>query len=267
MVTPHPYRCRLLLFLRYPQSGQTKTRLIPAIGAAGAAALQRCMAKYLVQHLQHPNWVLQVHFSGASRAAMQALLGPELAYYPQTEGALGDRLWYGLAQASQHGLQANELEKARSLSEQAPALPVIRTIAIGADCPELSSDHIQQAFNILQDQDLVIGPASDGGYYLIGLRQVFQGAANTSMQSLFQDIDWSTSRVFQQTMQKAQQLGLSHSQLETLSDIDRPEDLAILERLRHRIESDFIKTDWQDSLQKDSQQTLADKAALQQTAI
>ena len=69
--------CRLLLFLRYPRLGKTKTRLMP-IGAAGAGTLQRHMVQYLVQQLKHPNWDLQVHFLGASLAEVQVFRGSYL---------------------------------------------------------------------------------------------------------------------------------------------------------------------------------------------
>ncbi|MFK8186352.1 MAG: TIGR04282 family arsenosugar biosynthesis glycosyltransferase [Phormidesmis sp.] len=227
---PSSASCRLLLFLRYPQVGRTKTRLIPALGAAGAATLQRHMAEYLVRRLQHPSWELQVHFSGASVSAMQDFLGPELVYRPQVGQGLGDRLWYGF----QQGFKEDSFLRSHAVS---------RTIAIGADCPDVSHQHIHQAFDALRSQDVVLGPATDGGYYLIGLRQASErccadastlaGApAGTSLQSLFKGIDWSTPRVFQQTLARVQQLNLSWAQLETLSDVDRPEDLAIWERLQ-----------------------------------
>ncbi|MEM6452668.1 MAG: TIGR04282 family arsenosugar biosynthesis glycosyltransferase [Cyanobacteria bacterium P01_D01_bin.105] len=242
---PSSSPCRLLLFLRYPTIGHTKTRLIPALGAVGAAALQRHMAEYLVRRLQHPNWELQIHFSGASLAEMQAFLGPELVYCPQANGDLGDRLWHGFHQGFKEDylLFPHRFDRTRfglAHTQQASMAGrrltsrtlTSRTLAIGADCPDLSCHHIQQAFDTLKSQDVVLGPASDGGYYLIGLRQPPNSIPDTPIKMLFQDIDWSTPRVFTQTLQKVQQLGLSCAQLETLSDVDRPEDLAIWERLQ-----------------------------------
>lgn len=104
-------------------------------------------------------------------------------------------------------------------------------IAVGADCPDLSVRHIQQAFESLCRHDVVLGPAKDGGYYLIGLRQSDLDK-KPSQKSLFTGISWSTSAVLQQTIEKAQELDLSTAQLETLADIDRPQDLAIWHRLR-----------------------------------
>jgi len=196
--------CHLLLFIRYPRPGQTKTRLIPALGAVGAAQLQRQMTEYLLCQIQQPDWQLQIHFTGGTRSEMTNWLGTELMYRPQVGDTLGDRLRYAFEQASQN-----------------------RIIAIGADCVDLNTDHIHQAFQALTRHDVVLGPAQDGGYYLIGLRRFCP-----PLGALFEDIDWSTSRVLLQTQAKVRQLGRSLAQLETLSDIDRPQDLAIWERIQ-----------------------------------
>ncbi|MBE9061438.1 TIGR04282 family arsenosugar biosynthesis glycosyltransferase [cf. Phormidesmis sp. LEGE 11477] len=223
---------RLLLFLRYPQPGQTKTRLIPALGAVGAAQLQRQMAEYLLAKLDHPAWQLQIHFTGASLRDMQSWLGSGYAYKPQIEGNLGEKLW--------SGFQSTFAEENPALSSQN------RVVAVGADCPDLSVRHIRQAFEHLDYDDVVLGPALDGGYYLIGLRQSclpsksFSSSPTSSalppdslsQKSLFTDISWSTSAVLRQTLESAKALDLSTAQLETLADIDRPSDLAIWHRLQ-----------------------------------
>lgn len=210
-----PSSSRLLLFLRYPQPGRTKTRLIPALGAAGAAQLQRQMAEYLLTKLSHSAWEIQIHFSGASLQEMQAWLGSHRIYRPQAEGDLGMKLWSGFQTAFVE-------DDARSIN---------KVIAIGADCPDLGVRQIHQAFDQLERHDLVLGPAQDGGYYLIGLRQTAE--ENTASQkSLFTNISWSSAAVMQQTVDKAQGLGISMAQLETLADIDRPQDLPIWYRLQ-----------------------------------
>ena len=216
-------RCHVLLFLRYPQPGKTKTRLIPALGAAGAARLQREMTEYLLKTLDQPEWTLTICFTGATQRAMANWLGHDRRYCPQTAGSLGDRLWAAIRPRLKPSNQVTS-------SGVSPfASPVTqRVIAIGADCPDLSVSHLKQSFTALACTDLVLGPASDGGYYLIGLRQ--QTEPHT-YRPLFQDIDWSTSRVLQQTLVKANQAGLSWATLETLSDIDRPSDLKIWARL------------------------------------
>lgn len=198
---------RLLLFVRYPQPGRTKTRLISVLGADGAAQIQREMAEYLLSRLRDSSWQVHVHFTGTEKSHMQDWLGKDLVYCCQLSGDLGDRLWHAFQQEFSAGAHC--------------------IVAIGADCPSLSPQHICQAFQQLESKDMVLGPAKDGGYYLIGLRQ-----GHLRYQTLFQGIDWSTSRVFQQTQTKAQQLKLSLVQLETLSDIDRPQDLAIWRQIQ-----------------------------------
>jgi uncharacterized protein len=93
-------------------------------------------------------------------------------------------------------------------------------VIIGTDCPGLDTRLLAQTFEALQTSDLVLGPALDGGYYLIGLRRVIP--------DLFENIAWSTDRVLSQTLGIAQGLNLSIHLLPELPDIDRPEDLKFL---------------------------------------
>ncbi len=90
-------------------------------------------------------------------------------------------------------------------------------VTIGCDCPGLSKKHIDRAFDALYLKDLVLGPATDGGYYLVGIKY--------PINVLFEDIPWGTDKVFEKTVSLAQQLGLSIEILEELHDVDRPEDL------------------------------------------
>lgn len=91
-----------------------------------------------------------------------------------------------------------------------------QVVIIGSDCVSLTSEVINKAFADLESKDLVIGPTYDGGYYLLGM--------NTPTAKLFENIEWSTETVFDQTMGKAKQLGLTHAILPILSDIDHIED-------------------------------------------
>jgi uncharacterized protein len=195
---------RILIFTRYPEPGTTKTRLIPALGATGAADLHRQMAEHTalqVKQLQQKREVsVEVHFSGQQgQAEMKAWLGSEWVYYPQSEGNLGERLGQALSACFQTGM--------------APVL------IIGTDCPALNAELMAEALDQLQMHDLVIGPARDGGYYLIGLKSL-----NVE---LFRDIPWGTEVVCQRTVAIAEGLKLSIAYLPPLDDIDRPEDIAI----------------------------------------
>ncbi|MDH7500237.1 MAG: TIGR04283 family arsenosugar biosynthesis glycosyltransferase [candidate division NC10 bacterium] len=198
----------LIVFTRYPQPGKVKTRLIPSLGAEGAAELHHWMAiRTLTQARRlsrEASVSLEVRFEGASEALMREWLGPDLTHLAQGEGDLGRRLGRAFQEAFAAGRP--------------------RVVIIGTDCPELSWRRIDRAFAELAHHDLVLGPAKDGGYYLIGLRRA---ASSSRMSDLFSDISWSTDQVLKQTMERAKGMGLSFNLLEPLSDVDRPEDLAL----------------------------------------
>lgn len=195
----------LIVFTRYPQAGQTKTRLIPALGAAGAATLQRQMTEHLIEKLQPlcqgRSLYLSVHFAGGSQSQLIDWLGPDVALTPQCAGSLGEKLIYATTQAFLEGRQ--------------------QVIIIGSDCPAIGSKEIDRALASLKSFDVVLGPAADGGYYLIALK-----AAHCC---LFKGIPWGTNRVFETTQAIACKHQLSVALLDVLADIDRPEDLLIWE--------------------------------------
>ncbi len=195
------YRGTLLIFTKYPTPGRVKTRLIPALGPEAAAALmQRLTAHTLAQAAAFAagqDIRLVVYYTGSTAADMQALFGPGLRYRPQAAGDLGARLVAALQETLSVGPH-----------------PVV---IIGCDCPDLSPAILSAAFARLQDHDLVLGPAADGGYYLIGL--------TTVQPALFQDLAWGTDTVLAHTLAKAADAGLRTALLPTLRDLDRPEDL------------------------------------------
>jgi len=191
----------LLLFMRYPEVGQVKTRLIPDLGVEAATNWYRQLAEHAVAHakvLKNLRSVdITVWFTGGNEAAFKAWLGTDLTYQPQVQGDLGDRLSYAFQVAFNQGYQS--------------------VVAVGTDCPQLDTAIYEQGFQQLQIHDLVIGPANDGGYYLIGLKQ--------ATPTLFHEIAWSTSVVFQQTLKIAAELGLTCARLPDLIDIDTLDDL------------------------------------------
>lgn len=191
----------LIIFTRYPEPGKTKTRMIPALGAEGAAKLQRRMTEATLaqaQKLQTSRPVaVEVHFAGGDRQLMQAWLGSDLTCCPQGEGDLGQRLASAFQASFAGGMTG--------------------VVTIGIDCPDLDAGILAEAFEKLKTFDLVLGPAQDGGYYLIGLRRL--------VPELFVGIDWGTSQVRQQTVDMAETLDLAIAFLPLLNDIDRPEDL------------------------------------------
>ncbi|MEH2028946.1 MAG: TIGR04282 family arsenosugar biosynthesis glycosyltransferase [Nostoc sp.] len=196
----------LIIFTRYPEPGKTKTRLIPVLGIVGAANLQRQMSEYTifqVQELQKAIDIsMEVRFAGGDSQLMEDWLGLDLVYRSQSEGDLGLRMARSLFEAFQSGME--------------------QVIIIGTDCPGVNAQILATAFEKLDAFDLVLGPAIDGGYYLIGLRQ--------PIPELFVNIDWGTNGVFQKTVDIAQKLNLSYVNLSPLADVDRPEDLPIWEQ-------------------------------------
>ena len=200
-------RQRLIIFTRYPEAGKTKTRMIPSLGAEGAAALQRQMTEHTLR--QGKRWQrdrfnsIQIHFTGSSQQLMKEWLGSDLFYLPQSEGDLGERM--------------------KSAFKSSFAAGMSKVVIIGIDCPDINANLIAEAFDTLnQDCDLVLGPAEDGGYYLIGL--------NSLIPELFAGINWGTSEVLAQTKNIAKKFSLKVGYLKLLNDVDRPEDLSIWQR-------------------------------------
>jgi uncharacterized protein len=197
----------LIIFTRYPEAGKTKTRLIPALGSFGAANLQRQMTEYTifqVKELQKEIAIsFEVRFAGGNSQLMEEWLGSDLIYQSQGDGDLGSRMMRSLFSSFESGAE--------------------KVVIIGTDCPGVNTQVIATAFEHLHTFDMVLGPAIDGGYYLIGLR--------LSVPELFTNIDWGTAQVFQQTIDIADKLNLSRVYLPYLADIDRPEDLPIWEKI------------------------------------
>jgi rSAM/selenodomain-associated transferase 2/rSAM/selenodomain-associated transferase 1 len=199
---------RLIVFTRFPEPGKTKTRLIPALGAKGAARLQRQMTEHIIataaKRINRPGLTTEVYHEGANSDLMQAWLGSQFTYRPQGPGDIGRRMLRAFENAFQ--------------DEMATA------VIIGSDIPQISANIIQQAFEGLQKNDLVLGPARDGGYYLIGMKNTIPAE---TCNRLFDDINWGTGQVLSQTLQKARGSGLRFILLEPLNDVDSPVDLHI----------------------------------------
>jgi rSAM/selenodomain-associated transferase 1 len=151
------------------------------------------------QKLQASNSLsVEVHFTGGDEQRLQEWLGTNLTYRQQSQGDIGSRMANAFQQAFQAGMES--------------------VVLIGIDCPDLDAELLGKAFQLLHQHDLVLGPAADGGYYLIGLKRLFP--------ELFSGIAWSTAAVFPKTVEIAQNLALGVAYLPQLRDIDRPEDLA-----------------------------------------
>jgi rSAM/selenodomain-associated transferase 2/rSAM/selenodomain-associated transferase 1 len=213
------FRERLIIFTRYPEPGKTKTRMIPQLGVEGAADLQRRMTDCLVSKVK--TWIeqrslaVEIRFEGGSEKLMREWLGPSFSYRHQGRGHIGRRMERAIADGFQDGCES--------------------VVIIGSDIPDISSAIIHQAFEELQKNNLVLGPAGDGGYYLIGMQKTDE---NQAYPELFESINWGTNQVLSQTLAAANQLGIGYALLDTLKDVDRPEDLKIWNRAL-RSESDL----------------------------
>jgi rSAM/selenodomain-associated transferase 1 len=197
-VTPEPVA--LAILAKAPAAGSVKTRLIPALGAAGAAALHARLIERTVA------------------TACAAAVGPVTVWMTPAAPhpcftALASRFAITLAAQPDGDLGARMLAAC-----QAAAGPVI---VIGSDCPALTPSHLRQAADVLREgSDVVVIPADDGGYVLIGSRR--------PQPILFTGMTWSTDRVMAETRLRLAGDGLTWRELPPLWDVDRPEDLARL---------------------------------------
>lgn len=195
----------LVIFSKAPIAGQVKTRLTKTYSAEVAAGIHACLTEHTI-------------FSAVS----SNLCLVELWCAPDTDHPFfkSCRQMYPVKLVQQQG---GDLGERMSRAFDTVLAKCEYVIIIGADCPDLSHDHIKQSLAFLEGGgDVVLGPAKDGGYVLIGLKK--------PSPSLFSDIKWGTSEVFAVTWQRIDELGLKALSLEPLNDIDRPDDLTILRR-------------------------------------
>ena len=194
-------RDRLIIFTRYPEPGQAKTRLIPVLGPDGAAQLHRQMTERTVAWARElakgSPLSIEIHYEGGHESLLREWLGQGIAYCRQGEGDIGVRMGGAFRRAFQAGTG-----------------PVI---LVGTDCPGLTAGVVGTALEACRENDLVLGPTNDGGYCLIGMRR--------EIPRLFSGIPWGTGEVLQKTLAIAEDLRLRVFLLDPLDDVDRPEDL------------------------------------------
>jgi len=189
----------ILLFVKYPTPGKVKTRLAATVGAEEATRIYRRMVEHICALLPQ-SIVPVVHFDPPERRLdFEQWLGPLLSsdavFEPQVSGDLGARLREAFRKAlGMHSAVA----------------------AIGTDCVEIDGAILRECHEALAQSDCVIGPASDGGYYLIALSR--------SCPELFEGVPWSTAETFEKTMEIASAAGLSVHLLPELHDVDTESD-------------------------------------------
>lgn len=194
----------IAVFARWPEPGRVKTRLAPALTPALACELHRAMLA---------DALAAAAVCGAEEHALFWSDRPAGTDLGESAVAGADALGLAIREQRGDGLGAR-LEAAFAELILAPG---DRAIVIGSDCPELDGPACARAFDALATHDLVLAPARDGGYALIGLAH--------PAPDLFRGIEWSSERVLEQTLARAAAAGLTVAWLETLEDIDTPEDL------------------------------------------
>ena len=193
----------LIQFAKAPQLGQVKTRMQPVLSVEQSLALHRQLVQRTHQTLHREALChTQLWISGEDTDGFFQGLKPLPDIKHQHGDDLGERMYLAIAAGLDHKSAV---------------------VLIGSDCPAISSDYLRTALCALKKVDVVLGPAADGGYVLIAMKQAERG--------VFKDVDWSTPRVLQQTRARLRALKLSCFELPVLNDIDRPEDLIHLDLL------------------------------------
>lgn len=246
----------LIVFLKYPNPGHVKTRLAKDVGDELACSIYQSLAEHVIRNIflkKQRTYDVRVFFTPADKEneikvwlkpLLSVIPGADVPFISQEGNDLGDRMSNAFKKTLQGSRDKKILTKHHSNHNRTP-LSMLgersereetqkltkghpcghedkissshHAIIIGTDCSEIDAALIESAFEVLQGKDIVIGPCKDGGYYLIGMASY--------VPDLFVDIDWSTNRVFTQTIEKMQKNNLSYGILKTLTDIDRIEDL------------------------------------------
>jgi len=190
----------IILFVKVPARSQVKTRLAAALGEEAALELYQRFVQDILDTLEQTGIPVMIcYYPPDNRNAVAGWLGPEQQYLPQEGRDVGERMENAFRQAFNRGFS--------------------RVVLIGSDIPDLPAPLIKEALAALHMHDAVIGPARDGGYYLIGFRN------DTFFPGVFSGIAWSTGTVFRSTMQAFEKAGQRVHELPLWQDVDTIEDL------------------------------------------
>ncbi len=190
----------VLLFIKSPEKGKVKSRLAKTIGEEAALEVFKRLACDTLEKLRDGNYLFKLCFYPPdSGAIIKDWLGDSFCYAPQQGRDLGERMRGAFVEAFSDGPE--------------------KVLLVGSDIPDLSISLINEAFEALDTSNAVIGPARDGGYYLIGFNRA------SFLPEIFQGIAWSTDSVFYQTMKIFGKSGLTVHSLRVLSDVDTFDDL------------------------------------------
>lgn len=193
----------VLIFIKSPEREKVKSRLASVIGDETALTLYKSFILDIIETLQRGNFPLKIFFYPPdSREALENWIGHNCDYIPQEGGDLGERMKNAFIQSFSEGLE--------------------KVLLIGSDIPDLTGAVVNEAFESLDNHDAVIGPASDGGYYLIGFKK------STFLPDTFQGITWSNDSVFRKTMGVFNEARLRFHILPEWGDVDTMDDLRSL---------------------------------------
>lgn len=189
------YTNSLIIFIKNPVLGTVKTRLAESIGEAKALRVYQHLLDKTQQVTTPVNAHKLLFYSDHIDSNDQ---WPNKVFEKHTQQGhnLGDKMYHALKDA---------LKKST------------KVVIVGSDCNELTTAMIEKAFLELDNHDVVLGPAKDGGYYLLGLKQVVPG--------IFSNVEWSTNKVLRQTIERLDKLSKNYFLLEELNDIDTLQDL------------------------------------------
>ncbi len=199
---------RLLVFTKVPELGKVKTRMQALYPAEFSLQLHTHLLDYFLSQCANTHVLpIDLWLSGSLDSFNQQFpIFSHINQYLQQGEDLGARMAFAIKSA---------LNNKERLSEG--------FILVGTDCPFVNQAYLLQACETLKNHDVVVGPASDGGYVLLGLKK--------NSQTLFEEIHWGSEKVLEQTLSAIVKEGLSYYLLPTLDDIDRPEDLSKLENI------------------------------------
>lgn len=216
MRTPLSQKC-VLLFIRAPELGKVKTRLEKQLDAPSVLSLYKCFVEDIITTLKKSGHEVIIFFwPPEKKEIVKHWLGASTSYQPQNGHSLGDRMRNAFASVFDKGVK--------------------QAVLIGSDFPDLDKQIVMEAFDALIAEDVVVGPAEDGGYYLIGFRN------HGFNPDVFSDIEWGSSQVFEQTQKRIQGNNLSQHVLPLWYDIDVYDDLVAFYHRNHSLGNTQLKT-------------------------
>lgn len=186
------------VFVKYWEPGKVKTRLAATLGDEATAEIYRQFVLTLIRRFSRTGDERVLCFAPDDRAAaFREVAGSDWFVKPQSSGNLGERMIGFFDSHFRNGAE--------------------RVVLIGSDSPTMPTEHVESAFRLLSETDVVLGPTEDGGYYLIG--------ASRDVAGIFEEIDWSTPQVWDQTIARLCELQLSYESLPQWYDVDERADL------------------------------------------